>query len=93
MYPMVCKLLRRCPTAAASSFTRIPGINAIAAAAAAAAAVTAVPVALAEEEEDEAANKFAGGEQVGGGRFEDPELRDIAANVDGLMTALVNECG
>jgi hypothetical protein len=42
---------------------------------------------------DGAVTKFAGGEAGGAGRFEDPELRDIAANADGIMAMLVAECG
>lgn len=40
----------------------------------------------------EAVQKFAGGEDGGGGRFEDPELRDIAANADGILAVLKEHC-
>eukprot|EP00729_Bicosta_minor_P011837 gene11837-13801_t len=41
---------------------------------------------------DQAVQKFAGGEDGGGGRFEDPELRDIAANADGILAVLKEHC-
>ena len=36
---------------------------------------------------------MCGGGHACVGRFEDPELRDIAANADGIMKVLKDHCG